>query len=226
MMKEALEEVLQKAKEEKIEPQTLSFVVSALDGPFMIGFLTKQLNEDIESGKVKNRQAALGEIDVYIGETLRRARAKANLLKSVTYASAVTKAMLIYAEEHNGLLPPADKWGSVSTQNLQTPRLLFSPQLPISDELRKELRDFKTNDPNRWELGCHYALNKAVAGKSLKEQGARVLIFESDLGWNGSGGLADAKKFMAKHKLTAIAVGFTDGTARQLTLKELKSLKW
>ena len=53
-----------------------------------------------------------------------------------------------------------------------------------------------------------------------------VLIFECDLGWNGSGGLDDALKYMEKHKLEKIAVATADGAARALTREELKKLKW
>ena len=65
-----------------------------------------------------------------------------------------------------------------------------------------------------------------MAGKFIKNLNEQVMVFECDLGWNGFGGLAEAQQFMTKHKLTAIAVGFTDGIARQVTLKELPKLKW
>ena len=104
----------------------------------------------------------------------------------------------------------------------------------------------------------HYAFNAAVAGKlkdippkAVKKDGAvfieggranfpndKVLLFECDLGWNGSGGLEDALKYMDKYKLEKIPVVFVEGVKRPLggevidtpkwrcTKEELKKLNW
>ena len=56
--------------------------------------------------------------------------------------------------------------------------------------------------------------------------GLLVSIFECDLGWNGSGGLEDALKYMDKYKLEKIAVSLGSGSSRSVTQEELKKLKW
>ena len=53
-----------------------------------------------------------------------------------------------------------------------------------------------------------------------------VVLFESDLGWNGSGGLVDAKKFAKERKVTKLAVYFAHGGSRLVTPDKLDALQW
>ena len=123
-----------------------------------------------------------------------------------------------------------------------TPKLslesFYSPQIPETAKLLA----VKPADLKRTS---HYAFNAAVAGKPkyiphkwVEKDGAiylvgrrknfpddQVLLFECDLGWNGSGGLEDALKYMDKHKLEKIAVATSDDR-RVVTKEELKKLKW
>ena len=56
--------------------------------------------------------------------------------------------------------------------------------------------------------------------------GKQDLLFECDLGWNGSGGLDDAIKYMEKNNLVKIPVALEDGVTELMTQEELKTLKW
>jgi prepilin-type processing-associated H-X9-DG protein len=74
---------------------------------------------------------------------------------------------------------------------------------------------------------CHYALNAGLAGHGMKEVQApaqTVLVFESDGGWNVSGGreLLPAK---ARHN-GAYVVGFADGHAELVRPERLEKLRW
>lgn len=69
-------------------------------------------------------------------------------------------------------------------------------------------------------------MNAGLAGKKRDVRRQQVLLFECDLGWNGSGGLDDAIKYMEKNNLAKIAVVLEDGTGILVTKEELKTLKW
>ncbi len=107
------------------------------------------------------------------------------------------------------------------------------PQLPQSDELYGKIqkaRAANTNPKDLWLNVSHYALNSRLSGKSLLEamrgvDGELVTVFECDLGWNGTGGLGDALKYMDKYKLGKIAVAH-GSYARRYTREQLKKLTW
>ena len=73
-----------------------------------------------------------------------------------------------------------------------------------------------------------YAFNKALSGKNIDEVNPNtVTIFETDLGWNGSGGLEDALEFLEFFDGQAIAVGTVDGTVRQVSDPfVLRQMRW
>ena len=115
---------------------------------------------------------------------LARAKAKANRVKSVNNLSQINRALQAYADNHGGKLPPADKWCDAIMREVQVPILFVSPQDP------EAMAKFE-----RGEKVCSYAFNAALAGKSLFEIDPNVvLVFECNLGWNGTGGLADLRK--------------------------------
>ena len=73
-----------------------------------------------------------------------------------------------------------------------------------------------------------YAFNKALSGKNIAEVNPNtVMIFETDLGWNGSGRLEDALEFLEFFDGHAIAVGTVDGTVRQVSDPfVLRQMRW
>lgn len=127
----------------------------------------------------------------------------------------------------------------------------YSPQMPETEKLLAA-------KPAARKRTSHYAFNAAVAGKpkdiapkTVRTDGGvsivegrknfpddKVLLFECDLGWNGTGGLEDALKYMEKYKLEKIPVAFVEGVKRPLggevidtpkwrcTKEELKKLNW
>jgi hypothetical protein len=109
----------------------------------------------------------------------------------------------------------------------------YSPQIPETGKLLAA----KPTDRKRTS---HYAFNAAVAGKPKDIPGRenfpndKVLLFECDLGWNGSGGLEDALKYMDKYKLEEIVVAFVgfveppEGSPSKwkCTKEELRKLNW
>ena len=123
-----------------------------------------------------------------------------------------------YAYENKQKMPAANKWCDEIFNEVGGGKAFISPQAPDAKKL-------KTNAKH-----CHYAMNAAVAGKQIIirpfEVKTVVVLFESDLGWNGSGGLEDAKKFAKDRKARRLAVFFADGQSKLVSLKELDQLKW
>ena len=117
--------------------------------------------------------------------------------------------------------PEADKWCDEISDRVNFAGTFISPQASNFRKLKPHAKH------------CHYAINVAVAGKPFFYYGFTpvgyepvVVLFESDLGWNGSGGLEDAKKFAAERKASFLAVYFDDGTTETVKPEELDGLKW
>ena len=53
-----------------------------------------------------------------------------------------------------------------------------------------------------------------------------VVLFEAELGWNGAGGLEDAKKFAKERKPRKLAVFFVNGESKLVLPEELDQLRW
>jgi hypothetical protein len=72
-------------------------------------------------------------------------------------------------------------------------------------------------------LNGAYAYNEKVAGRKDVNPNT-VVIFESDLGWNGSGGMTNV---VAKPRHRGnIFVGFAGGGIRQVRTNDLRQLRW
>lgn len=153
---------------------------------------------------------------------------EANQVKSVNNAGNIRKSLVNCKKE--GKFPLADTWCDDIKREAQTQLIFLSPQLPQTKELWDKVK--KATNENQWIQVSHYALNSRLSGKDEFELmrevdiGLLVSIFECDLGWNGSGGLEDALKYMDKYKLEKIAVSLGSGSSRSVTQEELKKLEW
>ncbi len=147
---------------------------------------------------------------------LARAKGKANAIKSVNNASQLQKAMMATAQDNNNKLPTADKWCDAIFQNV-TVRIYASPQDPVASSMAQSGQKVSS-----------YAFNKALSGKDLNQiNPGTVMVFETDLGWNGSGGLKEALEFLEFFDGHAIAVGTADGAVRQVSSPdELRRMRW
>jgi hypothetical protein len=70
-----------------------------------------------------------------------------------------------------------------------------------------------------------YAMNRNLAGKKHDDKISpdTVLLFESDAGWNATGGPEIAA---AHHYRTRLTVGFVDGAVERIELKDIGNLRW
>ena len=169
------------------------------------------------------------EFQSYIKRFPIKVRAKNNIIKSGNVARTISG--MLEDENTNLNIPANGKWGDLIVKNFNNPTggrwIFLSPQLPQSSEIKHELR--VSDPPDELPRVSHYAMNKSLVGQPIKKiysASDTVVIFESELGWNGVGGLQDALKYMDKYKLDKIGVAFIDGSRKTPDREELKKLKW
>ena len=143
-------------------------------------------------------------------------RNKAREVQSANNSSQLGLGLIVHAPDNDGLLPDADKWSDAILREVGTSLSFASPLDPATVTLAEE-----------GEKVSSYAFNAALSGKKLNELNPdTVLIFETDLGWNGSGGLKDAQKFMQTTGRASIAVTLVDGSSRSVDAFDLEELRW
>lgn len=129
-----------------------------------------------------------------------------NCIQNVTQLGM---SVQVYADEH-GALPPADEWCDRLMPVLQTKELLVCPAAR--------------------RLRSGYAFNRALGGLStaklrkLPYPERIVVIFESDLGWNGAGGPESLVK-RPRHRGRDV-FAFADGSARAVERDKDSELIW
>jgi prepilin-type processing-associated H-X9-DG protein len=113
--------------------------------------------------------------------------------------------VMLYPNGHNGQLPPAATWCDA----IQTNILLPSCYQCIADPGRR----------------CAFAFNAKLDGRKASEINPQtVLLFESDAGWNGTGGAERLKPH--SHSTRSVNVAFADGSVRAIRRSQLGALRW
>ena len=156
--------------------------------------------------------AVVGTMASMLLPALAKAKSKANAIKSVNNAKQLGVGVVAHAFDNDGKVP--EKWCDAILQEVGTEIIFISPQ---NSEARAPIAD--------GQKVSYYALNAALVGKSLEDVPSNtVLIFECNLGWNGTGGLKDLQdNFDLPH---SIAVVMADGSAKQVAPFELEQLRW
>jgi len=179
------------------------------------GHIPMDINVALAIGAVPVAVAAAAAAPTML-PALAQAKAKANRVKSLNNIKNISTALIYYAEDHNGMLPPADKWCDAIMREVQAPIIFVSPQDP------EAMAKF-----NRGEKVSSYALNAALAGKNINEifDHRLVLVFECNLGWNGTGGLAELRKNVPPDQWN---IGLADGACFQTNpnLMQRNRIKW
>ncbi len=136
---------------------------------------------------------------------LARAKQNAQNGSCENNARQVALAVKLYADENEGKCPPAVNWCDAILNNAPGPETFRCPQR------RSEQSGF--------------AFNAKLAGKTLSSiPGDTVLIFESDGGWNSTGG-PEAVSARPPHGRSYF-FGFADGNVRPVSRDELPQLRW
>jgi prepilin-type processing-associated H-X9-DG protein len=134
-----------------------------------------------------------------------KASQRAQTINCVNNLKQLGLAVRIYASDHNDLLPPAATWCDAIQSQVGSPKVFQCPA-----------------EPGR---RCAYAFNAKLDGKKEAEINPQtVLLFESDAGWNGTGGAGNLNPH--KHSRRSVNVAFADGSVQQLPRSQLGTLRW
>jgi prepilin-type processing-associated H-X9-DG protein len=140
---------------------------------------------------------------------LGKAKQKASAIQCMNNVKQLNLGLIMYADDNKEKFPSGATW---------------------CDDLKPYLGN--STKPYVCPLGapnqrCHYAFNSGLVGvsvKDIRQPAQTVLVFETDGGWNLSGGreLLPAK---GRHS-GAYAVGFADGHAEIVRPDRLAKLRW
>jgi len=137
-----------------------------------------------------------------------KAKAKAQRITCVNNVRQLNLAVIMYAQANANTCPPAATWCDAIQNQLGSTQPF---QCVAGDKTHR----------------CHYAFNAKLDGLSLdqiKNPGQTVLVFETDGGWNLSGGSELLPKELRHGRM--IMVGFVDGHAESVAEARLPQLQW
>jgi len=139
------------------------------------------------------------------------AKAKAKVLSIACMANAqqINMAVIMYAQANTNTCPPAATWCDAIQGNLVLTNAFQC--LAAADKSHR----------------CHYAFNARLDSLSMdkiKNPAQTVMIFETDGGWNLSGG-SELKPKKPRHG-RMITVGFADGHTEAVDESRLAQLQW
>ncbi|HEU5397500.1 MAG TPA: DUF4190 domain-containing protein [Verrucomicrobiae bacterium] len=134
---------------------------------------------------------------------------KAEELSCMTNEKQLALATLMFSASHTNCFPPATNWCDAIQGNLANPGAF---------------RCVVAGDGRR----CDYAFNSQLGGIAVTRvahPAETVLLFESDLGWNGSGGVDAVAGTRHGHGHASI-VTFADGHVELVDQSRLNTLRW
>jgi prepilin-type processing-associated H-X9-DG protein len=136
---------------------------------------------------------------------LAKAKQKAQTIYCVNNLKQLSLAVRIYSTDNQDVFPLAETWCDAIEKYSGSPNVF---QCPVASERR-----------------CAYAFNQKLRGiKESDVNSQTVMIFESDAGWNASGGPELMLKAPRHGKF--FVVGFADGHVEQVTEARLQQLRW
>jgi hypothetical protein len=137
---------------------------------------------------------------------LAKAKSRAQTISSVNQVKQLGLAARLYSNDHNNKFPNAPSWCDDLKNYVGNPKVYKAP-----------------NDSGAGE--CSFAFNEKLSGIDESKIDPRtVLFFETEAGWNRSGG---PELMLARPRSgNLFVVGFADGSVQQLSSSRLRSLKW
>ena len=136
---------------------------------------------------------------------LAKAKGKAQTINCVNNLKQLGLAVRIYNGDNGDKYPTANKWCDTIINEAGTPSIYVCPSATA--------------------LRSGYAFNAKLSGmEEGKVDPSTVMIFESDAGWNASGG----KELMItkpRHG-NRYVVGMADGSVQQISEAQLSELRW
>jgi hypothetical protein len=139
---------------------------------------------------------------------LAQAKARAQSIVCMNNMKQLALGGLMYATDHKDQFPVAEKWCDALGKYVPNPKTF---QCPASSSNQR----------------CNYAFNAKLSGvetKSVNSPAQTVLFFETDGGWNMSGGPELAVKRPRHHNL--IGLVFADGHCEVVRQSRLERVRW
>jgi prepilin-type processing-associated H-X9-DG protein len=138
---------------------------------------------------------------------LAQAKQKAQEINCVNNEKQLALAVRIYSGDNKDQFPPAATWCDAIKTMSGSDNIFRCPAV---------------NSPSR----CNYAFNAKLGGMDQgKVNPQTVMIFESDAGWNASGG-PELLPTKARHRRGYYVVAFADGHVESVNSSRLNSLRW
>jgi prepilin-type processing-associated H-X9-DG protein len=139
---------------------------------------------------------------------LARAKAKAQTINCLNNVKQLNLGVMTYAQANGDKFPTADQWCDAILKQVGSEKVFRCPG---------------DSQGNRSD----YAFNQKLGGLPMNKvtsPSQTVLIFESDGGWNQSGG----RELAVRHPrhLGRVIVGFADGHAESVLPSRLRQLVW
>ena len=137
---------------------------------------------------------------------LASAKARAQTINCVSNEKQLALAVRIYAGDHNNDFPPSATWCDAIKADVASEKPFKCPAANPADQ-------------------CDYAFNAALGGMDeSKADPQTVMIFESDAGWNASGG---RELMVSRHMGGRVCVvAFADGSVQEIRQSQLNTLRW
>jgi len=137
---------------------------------------------------------------------LAKAKQRALTIACVNNMKQLALGARIYSQDHQNHFPPAATWCDAVKPEVNADKVFKCPAGDVNDR-------------------CDYGYNSQLDGLEEKNIDPNtVLFFESDPGWNVSGG-AERMLGQSRHGRTFV-VAFADGHVEQLTADRLTQLRW
>ena len=139
---------------------------------------------------------------------LSKAKSKAQSINCMNNVKQLSLAVMLYSGANGDKYPPAGTWCDAIQANVGNAKVFQCPS---------------ASAPSR----SHYAFNRKLDGlpaSKITNPAYTVVIFESDAGWNATGGREQMVR-RPRHA-TRWLVGFADGHVEQLTESGLSRLVW
>jgi hypothetical protein len=139
---------------------------------------------------------------------LAAAKQRAYSIQSINNEKLLAQAIRLYAGDHNNHLPPAATWcDAINSTVGQSAVFVRAGSAPGSR--------------------CSYAFNAALGDMDESKVAPRtVMIFESDTGWNASGGPELMRTSGYGSRAHSAAVAYADGSVQIIPQSQLGDLRW
>lgn len=139
---------------------------------------------------------------------LAAAKSRAEEINCINNEKQLALAIRIYSDDNSNHFPPAATWCDAIKKEVGSEKVLKCPAATPSSR-------------------CDYAFNARLDGLDISKVNSQtVMIFESDAGWDASGG-PGLMISRARHGHGRVfVVAFTDGSVQRVSQPQLDTLRW